>query len=390
MSFEIRINGSPYTLWKSATVQRSIDSNAGAFRFSNSSSAPLSAYPIKSGDFVEILIDQARVVAGFVDEISGSQDDATHTVDVRGRDNTADLIDSSVPDAAKVKEGPVSLKALIETAISALGAVISVTNNVAGLTDFTTDELQAAASGDSCMEFLVSFARKRQVYLVTDGAGGLIIYRPDKSVKSASPLLHKENGINNNVTSYSFRQSQQERFNQYKCRSQDNVGFNPLAEYNKDGADRNGAAVDGQIRSTRYLEFVAEQTMPNGDCGKRAAEESNIRRAHGIEYTVSVPGATQSDGTLWDFGQFVQIDDDYAGIKGTYLIKAVEYAIDASQGTRTQITCVPPDAYQVVAEPTAADKRTAKTGTEYQNATPKTQGTLRNSGSYLDNRLSPR
>lgn len=377
MSFEIRINGIPFALWKSATVQRSIDANAGAFRFSGSTSAPVGVYPVKAGDFVEILINSERKIAGFVDEVSGSHDDASHTVEVRGRDNTADLIDSSVPDAAKVTEGPVSLKSLIETAVSVLGAKISVSSNVSGLSDFTTDDLQAAASGQGCMDYLVSFARKRQVYLVPDGAGGLIIYRPDRSNTASSPIRHMQGDSNNNVLTYSFNQSQQNRFNQYFCRSQDNFGFNPLAEYFGDGVDRNAAVTDSQIRPSRYLEIQAEETMNAQDCAKRAAEEANIRRAMGTEYTVSVAGSTQSDGTLWDFGKFVTVADDYAGVNGIHLIKSVEYAVDIQSGTRTQLVLVSPDAYQVTAEPTAESKRSARTGKAYQNETPKTQGGIR-------------
>lgn len=377
MSFQIRVNGINFKRWKSASVQRSIDSNCGAFRFSNSTTAPLADYPVKTGDFVEIIINGTRKVAGFVDEITGTQDENSHTIEVSGRDTIADLIDSSVPDAAKVTKGPISLKSLIEGAISALGAAINVTSNVTGLASFETEDLQAASAGETCMAYLVSFARKRQVYLVPDGAGGLIIYRPDKSNKASSPLLHKQGGRNNNVLTYSFTQSQQHRFNEYKCRSQDNFGFSAIAEYFGEGTNRKSSANDSQIRASRYIEFMAEETMTDKTCAERAAEESNIRRANGINYTVSIPGATQANGTIWDFGQFVTVDDDYAGIKGTYLIKSVEYAIDTTAGTRTQLTLVAPDAYQVTAEPTKEDKRTAKTGESYQNQTPVTQGTIR-------------
>lgn len=378
MSFEIRINGAPFRLWKSATVQRSIDSNAGAFRFTNSTGATAgTAYPVKTGDWVEILINGVRKIAGFVDEISGSQDESSHNVDVSGRDNTADLIDSSVPDAAKVTEGPVSLKKLIESTISAIGATIKVTSTITGLADFSGDELQTAGSGESCMSYLVSFARKRQVYLVPDGAGGLLIYRPDRSNRATTAIIHKPGEANNNVVTYSFRQSLQDRFNRYLCRSQDNVGSDPLAEYFGEGSNRNGTAADGKIRKSRYLEIQAEQSMDSNTCAERAAEEANIRRASGTTYTVSVPGAAQADGTLWDFGQFVRVQDDYAAIRGTFLIKSVEYSIDLTGGTRTQLTFVPPDAYQVTAEAPPADARAARAGETYSNETPKAQGTIR-------------
>jgi len=374
MSFEISINGRPFTLWESATVERSIDSNCGVFRFSNSSTVPVSEYPVKTGDFVEILISGVRKIAGFIDHISASQDDGLHTIEISGRDKIQDLIDSSVPDSAKVTEGPVTLKRLCENVISALNADIKVIEQVPDIAGFSSDDLQVAGSGDTCMAYLVSFARKRQVYLVPDGSSNLIIFRPDRLNKSTSPLLHRAAGRTNNILSYSVKWEQQNRFNGYLCRSQDNFGFDPFGDYAGDGTDRKNEVTDGQIRSARYLEIQAEESMNDQECKERAAEESNIRRANGTEHTAVVAGVTQSDGTLWDFGQFVDIIDDFADISGEFLIKSVEYAIDTRKGTRTRLVSVPPDAYQVEAEPTKADARKAKTGTGFQNIEPVEQG----------------
>lgn len=373
MSFEIRVNGQPFTLWVSATVRRSIDANAGVFRFTNSSTVPQKDYPVKTGDFVEILISGVRKLAGFVDDNSGTQDEDSHTLEISGRDNIQDLIDSSVPDDAKVTEGPVTLKKLCEKVISSIGAKIKVIEAVTGLAAFSSDDLQAAGSGDTCMGFLVSFARKRQVYLVPDGSGNLVIFRPDKSNKSSSPLLHQINGVTNNVTGYSFKRSQQNRFNEYLCRSQDNFGFDPFGDYAGEGTDRKDSVKDGQIRASRYLEIQAEESMNDAECKDRAAEESNVRRAAGTRYTATVAGVTQSDGTVWDFGQFVDIIDDFADVSGEFLIKTVEYAIDIRRGSRTSLVTVPPDAYQVTAEPPAESSRAAQTGTGFQNKEPKTQ-----------------
>lgn len=362
MSFDIRVNGQPFALWESATVQRSIDSNAGVFRFTNSSTTPISGYPVHVGDFVEILIQGEQKVAGYVDETTGSQDAGTHTIDVSGRDNIQDLIDSSVPDAAKITAGPVALAQLCRQVITAIGADIGVVERVPDVAEFTADDLQAAASGETCMAYLVAFARKRQVYLVPDGGGNLVIYRPSLSDKASGVIIHKVGNRTNNVISYTVRRSHAQRYNTYLCRSQDNFGFDPFADYSGSGTDRNSGATDSEIRATRYLEVQAEESMSTTECGGRAAEESNIRRALGMEYTVTVAGNTQTDGTLWDFGQFVNIIDDYADISGNYLIKTVEYAIDIRKGTRTRLVCVPPDAYQVTAEPTRASKRSARTG----------------------------
>jgi prophage tail gpP-like protein len=211
------------------------------------------------------------------------------------------------------------------------------------------------------------------VYLVPDGSGNLLIFRPDRSNKASGALIHKPNNRTNNVINYSTKRSQQGRFATILCRSQDNFGFDPFADYAGDGTDRKGEATDGQMRLTRYLEIQAEESMSDEECPDRAKEEVNIRRASGTQYTATVQGHAQSGGVVWDFGQFVQVDDEFANIQGEFLIKAVEWSENIRQGATTRLMCVPPDAYQVIAEPTPETKRSAKTGTAFQNETPVAQ-----------------
>jgi prophage tail gpP-like protein len=248
-----------------------------------------------------------------------------------------------------------------------------VIEKVFGLLDFTEDELESAGSAEKCMEYLVNFARKRQVYLVPDGSGNLLIFRPDTSNKASEPLINRIGSSTNNVKKSFVTRSQQNRFRKILCRSQDNFGVDPFADSDGEGTDRNDKAEDGQIRATRYLEIQAEETMTKDECGERAAEEVNIRRAMGQPYTATVAGHSQPDGTVWDFGQFVSVCDELAGVKGERLIKSVEWSEDTRQGSRTRMVCVQSDAYQVVAEPTAATKRKSKTAPSLENEVPITQ-----------------
>jgi prophage tail gpP-like protein len=376
MSFEVRLNGKPFVLWETAMAQRSIDKNCGVFRFTSSVSSPIQDFPMKVGDFIEILIDTIRKIVGFIDEMNDDEDPGSHSIIISGRDNIQDLIDSSVPDSAKITEGPISLKKLCERVINSLPTppAIKVIEQVFGLADFTEDDLESAGSATSCMEYLVSFARKRQVYLVPDGDSNLLIYRPDKSNKAPGPLVNRIGGSTNNVKKSFVKRSQQNRFRKILCRSQDNFGFDPFADSDGEGTNRNATAEDSQIRATRYLEIQAEETMTDTECGERAAEEANIRRALGQPYTAIVAGHSPRGGTVWDFGQFVQIDDEVKGVKGEHLIKSVEWTEGLPPtGSKTRMVCVQSDAYQVVAEPTAATKRKSTTAPSLENAVPITQ-----------------
>jgi len=382
MTFEIRVNNKKFTLWETAVVQRSIDMNTGKFKFTSTSHTPAD-YPVKSGDSVQIIIDGESKITGFVDVISsrGSKEGGD-VITVMGRDNVADIIDSSVPDVVKNITAPISMERFCEQVIFSLGASIGVDNNVSGLTDFGEEVEITADSGRKCMDYLTDFARKKQVYLVTDGNGKLIIFRPSDK-KSSSKIIHEKDGVHNNVKSYSLNIDDSERYNFYRVTSQDNFGSDDSADYASDGVDRKGNSIDEQIRDARYLEVQAEETMDNTETIDRAEEQNNIRRARGWEYVVEVVGSKQLNGDVWDFGLLVPIKDTVAGVNGIYLIRSVEYSVDLSGGTVTTLTFARPEAYTVRGEITQQDARIAPNMGQYQSATPPAQSTGFNRGNII-------
>lgn len=368
--FEIRLNGKKFTLWETASLQRSIDMNSGVFQFTSTTTIP-SEYPVKPGDKVQIIIDGQTKLNGAVDVMSATGNKETgQTVRVSGRDNVADLIDSSIPDSVKTIKTPVSLTSMCEQVIAALGLSIKVINNVTGLTDFEEDVQIDADSGKKCMDFLVDFARKKQVYLIADGEGNLIIFRPS-GVKSGTTITQEKNGVRNNVREYSHTLDDSQRYFQYRVRSQDNFGASDDADYKEDGVNRTGESTpDTQIRSTRFLEIQGEETMTDAESTQRANEESNIRRARGFEYIPTLVGSSQNDGTLWDFGLLVPVKDQVAGVNGTFLIRSLSYSMNINSGTTTQLNITRPEAYKVLGAVTQKDARIAPTDSTYQKSTP--------------------
>jgi prophage tail gpP-like protein len=366
MAFEIRVNNNPFTLWETAVVRRSIDTPAGAFSFTSSALESGEDYPVKTGDYVQILVDGNAKVSGFVDRSTISGDTGTHVVNVAGRDTTQDIIDSSMPIDVSSLAGPISLKALCERVISALGANIPVVDESNADTQFQEIDSFISDTGRNAMQFLINFARKKQVYLVPNGTGKLLIFRPGATT-AATPLTHTR-APEDNVLRYSADFDYSRRFNLYRVRSQDNFGFDDDADYKGDGVNRNGDVTDDQIRASRYLSVQGEESMTDVQTVNRAEEQANIRRALSTVYTATVQGVAQEDGTLWDIGQFVRVNDIFANMRGTFLIKEVEYTVDIAGGTTTALVCVPPDAYTVQGSPTARDSRRATLGNQFRNS----------------------
>jgi prophage tail gpP-like protein len=361
--FQIRVEGQRYDLWQSARVFRSIDKTSGVFSFTSTSTSP-----IKAGSRCQILLNDVAILTGFIDSFKAQGSMVSgQNISVEGRDNTADLIDSSMKDDVKMLEGPLSLKALCERVISSLGASIPVTSNI-DISDFGEQTNFTADSGRGCMEFLVDFARKKQVYLIADGEGRLELFRPGAN-RSNTALLNEKNGVMNNVISWSVAYKHQDRFNTYVVRSQDNFGFDDDADYADQGVSRTGDAIDSEIRSSRYFERQTPETSDGLEVVQSAIELANLRKAKASEYNCVVAGATQPNGDVWAFGQLVSVSDDFAGLKGMFLIKAVDFNIDVKRGSTTTLTLVPPEAYQVRLT-TPGDERLASRSPDLQTSSP--------------------
>lgn len=356
MSFEIRVSGRKFTLWESCTLSRSIERNTGAFRFTSTNTRPVD-YPVEKHDTIEIVINGQTKLSGFVDTKDASGSRNGQTITISGRDNTRDLIDSCVPDSAKVIASPTDLKVMCETVIAALGIEMKVIDRSGVDLSFPEGTEINADSGKKAMDFLIEFARKKQVYLVADGEGNLIIYRPSPTAGSTA-IVQSDDGAGNNVKSYSYEQDGSVEYNTYVVRSQDNFGSDPLADLDS-GVDRLGLAVDDLVPETRYFEIQGEESMDNAQVMERANEEANVRRAQGFNYSVDVQGVSQNNGELWDFGLIVPIRDSVTGVNGLYMIRDVTYSIDGDMGTVTSLTFTRPEAYKVRGEVSEQDKRIA-------------------------------
>lgn len=368
--FEISIKGNVFGRWKTAEVTRTLDESTGKFRFTATGTASR-PFPVKAGDAVQILIDDQPALTGFCEVVTSAESMGNHNITVSGRDNTCDLIDSSMPDAVKSLKGPLSMKALTEKVIAALGANIKVVNQVDNITNFSKDEPLGAAAGKRCMIYLTSFARKRQVYLIADGAGRLIIFRPSETKLPGSLT----GGINIKSSSVTYNHAQ--RFNRHSIRAQSGDAGFVAGIFDGDPVDIQGTASDVKIRASRFFEMQSEEKMDKSEADNRAVEELNIRKARAEIYTAIIANNTlRSEGVLWDIGQLVEVDDKSVGVRGSYIIRSVSHKTDRQGGTITTLIMAPPEAYNArIAN--GSDKRKATQGENFQTETPPEKRVLR-------------
>lgn len=355
----IEVDGRELTGFLSAGVDRSIDTLAGAFTFTATGKG-LGQYPIRAGQTCKIFVSDIQQIDGFVEGVDVNYFETSHTINISGRDKSADLIDSTVGPNIDLK-GPITLAGICKNVIFQMGIPMKVVDQTTDLKPFQDNEIASAEIDKQGFEFLESFARQRQVFLTGDGAGNLVITRSGitKSVSSIQNIL---GGDRNNVKESSISNDVSTRFNLYDVSAQLNVSAFDTDVSSTDIANQNGSAIDGDIRASRRLFFQAEESADGDTAKQRATWESNIRRARSSAYIATVAGFTQEDGTLWTLNQLVSVSDDFADVRADMLVWAVKFRFSVNGGSITTIDLVPPDALKLIAQEPVSQKKTDPIG----------------------------
>ena len=336
---ELKVNGKSYTKFVDLELSRDIDNACGSLTFSTSKKK----IDVKANDVIQAVVDGVTMFTGRIDSPQTSEDEGDISQYFTARDYLADLVDSSLPDSCKRFKTGTSLLTLINEVISALNMTLTVQNLAGTILPFDKTEKVAGEAGVNAFEFITSYARKRQVFINSNGQGNVKLYKLNGIL--GSNFNFENSGAKKNILSGSGQLDFSDRYHTYVCKSQINfkTASGDAGDYN-----RMGKAVDDEIRNSRYYEFTSEQSMTQEECQNRAEEEANIRRARSFSYTVTASGHSQ-DGTVFDIAKGARINDEVADIKGVLMIKSFSMRVSESDGETTEMVMTYPDAYSVEA-----------------------------------------
>ena len=337
----IRVNGVEYDQYLSATVNISFETLANDYSFTATSNSGFP--PFKKGDLVEMIVDGEKKCTGFIERIEGNYSESSHSITYSGRDKTADFIDSNIDVLSDLKN--LTLKQLLEKIIDNIGSSLKVIDTVNPKVFNIAEDIIKCEPGDSCFTKASEFAKKRQVFLTSDGDANIVIANSEP-VDTGSLLQHKINSETNNVLNASWMLSDEERFNRYSLRSQlDPVGLAlvPSPDIATASNQSGGIILDNEVREGR--QFVAVKSKHSSEELKKRAEwTKKIRRARGNTYTGTVQGFRNAKKKLWDVNQLATIDDDFADISRKMLVSNLQFNYSES-GSLTTLNFVEKDAY---------------------------------------------
>ena len=323
----LEIGSELYGGWKRISIRRALGRVAGTFDLNVTERWPGQDVPrpIQPGAPCRVLADGLPVITGYVDDVRISCTASEHSVTVRGRDKTGDLVDCCPPS------------------MQLAGASLAViARNLCA--PFCIEVVDAAGSeavpgfkinpGDTVFETLDQLARAQGVFLTTDGEGRLVLARAGK--EKAKTVLEFGKNILESRGSFSMA----ERYSEITVLGQ------TAASDTWDGAkasQQKTVVRDAGVPRYRPLTLIAEQEWQGAN--NRAQWEINTRYGKGNVVSYTVYGWKDGE-KLWGPNVLADIRDAALGLEDTWLVGDVTFSLDDG-GYRTELTLSPAEAFEI-------------------------------------------
>jgi prophage tail gpP-like protein len=370
-----------YTGFTSATVSRSFLDASGQFNITITPDDVTGKFPIQAGQFCIVKVSDQFAVTGYVEKVSLSHDGGSIEATFSGRDALADLIDSTI-DSKIIDQfsGSISLQTVCQTVITKLGLQDTIKVKVEDgleIKNFSAGDFLSAHTADTAFNFLDRYARKRQVFLTTDGLGSLVIARgADETKKIGTMLVSKLDGTGGNILKSSSNIDLSKRFNLYRAHSQSAMSQIDLTGVTASGgtdtvkkslASVEAEATDDQIRQGRVYNFIEDTPTNITTSLDRATWESNFRRSQSIRYTCTVVEHTYDGQTIWQPNIQVQVIDERLDINAVMIVDQVTFVESVDEGRITELSLVPSDSYKLISEQNFRDELAQEQSNAYVN-----------------------
>ena len=219
----------------------------------------------------------------------------------------------------------------------------------AGLELLKAPKKVVVSQGDTSFTVLDAVAKASGVIIVSDGNGGIFITRSGLT-RASENIVEGENMIGGDLM-----EDASDRFYRYIVSTQIPSTDNA---HGKDARISEEARDNNVARTDRAL-LIRPDTGLTAEYAKQLADwEARMRAARATTASAIVKGWKQSDGELWPLNSLVYVKSETLGIDGDMLISQAEHVKSDSDGKRTTLRLVRPDAF--TPEPKAVVKKLNK------------------------------
>lgn len=327
-----------YDSWQNVKVGRSLNQLSANFSISLIDKWKENRLPwfLKPGVRVVIRIGATPVINGFIDRLDVQISNDDRRVEITGRDQTGDLVDSSAPTEPSEFKNVTILTLAQKFCLPFAIPVVADVNVLPAFLKYTVKQ------GETIFELLQRAANLRGLLLLADDLGNLKITNRSSSTSltvSPTPLVQGAN-----IISAQASYDNSDRFQTYiaKGQSEGNDVFNGL-----NVTSPVGTSIDSSIIRPRQKTVIADGSSDFAGVQKRANWENTTRAAKSTDITVVVQGWQQfPGGPLWQINQLVNVDIGYLGVQATQLlVSSVQFSKSLSEGTITTLKLTRRDAY---------------------------------------------
>ncbi len=336
----IRVNGADYYGWENASITRSIDQQASTFTVDVSNETKIDLVP---GEELQVMYGDDLIMTGLIDVVSVGYDAHSHILTMAGRSKTKDLIDSSATITKQFKGQ--TIKQIAQALIERHGLSITVQGESEIINDF-----QVEANGETVFAALQRLADMQQFTLTDDVDGNLVFARLGK--ETSKNILKSGGGI----LSCQYSISEQGRYYAFIIKGQ-TKGDDQV--FGKQICQIYSTANDPACRRNRVLIVNADTDMNSDQAYKKAQWQQQANAGKSLELKYRVQGWTGNAGSVWRENTLVYVEDSIIKFKGTLIVSAVTYNLNAG-GTTCELTLNHPSAYEKEAVTAAEKKYTAQ------------------------------
>ncbi len=338
------VNGNRYGGWLSVEIATVLMDLAREFTLSvtrNAGDGKVNI-PFQSGDEVQVMVDDDRLITGYVSAIDVSYDSSKIDISVKGKSRTVDLQECTIPLGK-----PHSWKNVLVTQIlTDLAGFYGI--NVIDKVGLQEKDSLEVAPNQKIGEAIISLLKKHSLLVTDDADGNLVIFSVDKAESSTDALV-----LGQNILTGKRSVDVSGVYSDYVFLGQaKNAGSNQSVKANqmKSSAHNDGSR---ERWSVQTASGAAKQDLLN----KRAMLTRNYSVGNADTYTYTVQGWRQSDGKLWVVGAIVGIKDGFvtfpneetnnkkdSSVGEKKIISKMVYRISSS-GTTCELECKDKDAF---------------------------------------------
>lgn len=330
-SLALTVGGAIYREWKEVTVTRGIEQLSGSFELVCADRWAIHGQPLPSlrGQRCGVSLAASQVIAGYIDGVEPSYSPTDHSLTIRGRDATCDLVDcAALVDGQGWRD--TSLLRMAQDLCKPFG--IRVSADVPKDTPFRSGRI---SPGETIGEVLARAAAVAGCLLVADGVGGLRITKAGSG--RASTRLRR--GVN--IIGGGGLEDDSQRFAEYRVIGQGSESESEASEISQQIL---ASSHDKGVRKGRITVIQVSDDL-DGDKARQVANwaaASALARSKRAE--VMVRGWLDGDRP-WMPNSLVTITDDWLRLDGEYLIAQVSNRLNDRDGKSTVLSVTPREAY---------------------------------------------